>query len=97
MKLQSNSMNRINPNMKQMKLVTEAYNNIQSLTPADVTRDAVYDAYDELVDEFVYLTDGKALAIDSDPLTYNRDKKRRFFGLTYNEMAEILGKEAFGE
>ena len=106
------NITRINPNIKQMELVAEAYTEIQTqdnlsyYRKKDNTLNAghliklqdAYDAYDDLVDELVDVTEGNALAVDIDPLTYYRDKSReRFFGLTYNEMAEIVGQEAFGE
>ena len=58
------------------------------------------DAYDDLVDELVALTEGKYSAYDTDPmgaLDFKALTGESFHGMTYNEMAEELGAFAFGE
>ncbi len=58
------------------------------------------DAYDDLVDELVELTEGKANAYETDPmgsLDYKALTGKSFAGMTYNELAEALGSFAFGE
>ncbi len=58
------------------------------------------DAYDELVDELVALTEGKDSAYVTDPmgaLDFKALTGRSSHGMSYNEMAEELGAFAFGE
>ena len=101
------SITKINLNSKQVELITESYEYIRSVkslidrigypTTALTSKiQSAYDAYDDLVDKLVEVTAGNALAVDTDPLSYYRDKSKRFFGKTYNEMAEVMGQEAFG-
>ena len=60
--------------------------------------DEAYDAYDALVDSLVESSGGKESAVDTDPLTYHSRQAVSYSGLniTYNEMAEVVGQEAFG-
>ena len=57
--------------------------------------DEAYEAYDALVDRLVEVTDGNASAANTDPLTFH-DRKLKDRNMTYNELAEVVGQQAFG-
>jgi hypothetical protein len=83
-----------------MKKVEEAYAATLIKGYKDLEVMKRLEAYDELVDELVALTEGKDNAYKTDPmgaLDYKALTGKSFAGMTYNELAEALGSFAFGE